>query len=519
VQALSSPQYVVAEAGDLDSAIRILSSRKIEVLLLEPEAGRTRSRAALANLRAVEADLAILLVVPRLTLVATVAAMRDDAGPTPVFDFIGTPVSGPELVRSLERVREVRYLRRSEERGRRAEARMTAVMQSVPYAVLSLDERGTVHDWNPGASTIFGWSVAEAVGRCFWDLAFAAGQPAIEGKLPPRDDPAPVRLEVQGRRRDGREFPAVMALARVPMAGQAMFCAILEDVGEARRMEVELRLAQKLEAVGRLAAGLAHEINTPCQFVALNASFLGDSFSELEAALGRYEQLGAVVAGHPSSAALLEQIAQAEDAGDLKYLRERTPQAVEAIHEGARRIAALVAAMKQFAQPDVDGPSTIDINRALESTLTVLHHQASGVGEIERRFGDVPTITGLAGDLNQALLSIVLNAIQALEDRKQHTDEPGRILVETRSIAQGAAVEVAISDNGPGIPEAIRGRIFDPFFTTREVGRGVGQGLTVARSIIVDRHGGTLTFDSEIGVKTTFYVRLPVAGEALRARG
>jgi signal transduction histidine kinase len=231
-----------------------------------------------------------------------------------------------------------------------------------------------------------------------------------------------------------------------------------------------------------------------------------------------YEQLRALVAEHPSavpaSVTLLAEIAQAEEIGDLKYLRERTPQAVASVDEGARRIAALVAAMKYFAQPDAGGPSTIDVNRALESTLTVVHHQASSVAEIERRFGDLPTITGLPGDLNQALLGIVLNAIQALEDRKRRTGEQGRIVVETRTVADGAAVEVAISDNGAGIPEAIRGHIFDPFFTTREVGHGAGQGLSVARSIIVDRHGGSLTFDSEIGVKTTFYVRLPVVGEA-----
>jgi PAS domain S-box-containing protein len=518
VQALASPQYILAEAADLDAALQILASRKIEVLFFEPEAGRTRSRAALASLRATDPDLAIVVVAPRLTLVATVAAMQGDGGPEPDFDFIGTPLSGPELVRNLERAREVRYLRRSEERGLRAEARMSAVVQAVPYGVISLDDKGTIHDWNPGAGAIFGWSAAEAVGRCFWELVFTAEPSAIAAALPARDA-APVRLEVRGRCRDGREFPAVVALARVPLAGHALFCAILEDVGEARRMEVELRLAQKLEAVGRLAAGLAHELNTPCQFVGLNAHFLSESFREFEGALRLYERLGALVASDPSvtpdSVFLLAEIARAEEIGDLKYLRERTPQAVASVDEGAQRIAALVAAMKYFAQPDADGPSTIDVNRALESTLTVVHHQASSVAEIERRFGDLPTITGLPGDLNQALLGIVLNAIQALEDRKQRTGERGRIVVETRTIAEGTAVEVAISDNGPGIPEDIRGQVFDPFFTTREVGHGVGQGLSVARSIIVDRHGGSLTFDSEIDVKTTFYVRLPVTGEAL----
>jgi two-component system NtrC family sensor kinase len=302
-----------------------------------------------------------------------------------------------------------------------------------------------------------------------------------------------------------------VALARVALAGRPMFCIFLEDVGEARRMEIELRLAQKLEAVGRLASGLAHEINTPCQVIGLHAQFVGEALHEMDGVLRLHERLRDAVTDDPGAEALRSEIAAAEEAAELGYLRERAPAALATIDESVRRVAALVAAMKHFAQSDVDGPSTIDVNRALESTLTVVSHQASACAEIERRFGEVPRITGLPGDLNQALLGIVMNAIQAVEDRKQRTGEAGRIVVATRAIDAGAAIEVAITDNGPGIPEAIRDRIFDPFFTTREVGRGTGQGLSVARSIIVDRHGGSLTFESEIDVSTTFYVRLPIS--------
>jgi signal transduction histidine kinase len=304
----------------------------------------------------------------------------------------------------------------------------------------------------------------------------------------------------------------VVALARVPLAQRAMFCAVLEDVGEMRRREIELRLAQKLEAVGRLASGLAHEINTPCQAIGLQVHFAKEALDELRRVLQLYTRLRDAVAGDDRVAPLLAEIAQLEESVELDYLLEHAPAALASVDEGTGRIAALVAAMKHFAQPDAGGPSTIDLNRALESTLTVVQHQSRAVGEVDKRFGEVPTIIGLPGDLNQALLGIVFNAIQALEDRQPGREGPGRIIVETRAIAGGTAVEVAISDNGPGIPASIQGRIFDPFFTTREVGRGAGQGLSVARSIIVDRHGGTLTFDSEPDVKTTFYVRLPVAG-------
>ena len=229
--------------------------------------------------------------------------------------------------------------------------------------------------------------------------------------------------------------------------------------------------------------GWRTQLNTPCQFVGLNAHFLNESFRELEKLLLLYETLAAAVATQPALTPVLTDIAALVESGDIAYLRERTPQAIVSVDEGVHRIAALVSAMKYFAQPDVDGPASIDLNRALESTLTVVHHQARAAGEIERRFAELPTITGSPGDLNQALLGIVLNAIQAIEEQKQRTGQPGRIVVETRMVADGGAVEVAISDNGPGIPEAIRGRIFDPFFTTRAVGSGAGQGLSVARSI------------------------------------
>jgi PAS domain S-box-containing protein len=511
VQALYSPHYILVEADALEDALHTIACRKIEVLLFEPEPGKTRSRAAIEAVRRVDPDLEILVLAPRLTLVATVAAMRLEGSDAPEFDYIGTPVSGPELLRSVERARELRYLRRSEERGRRAEARMSAVVQAAPHAIISVDDRGTIHDWNPGASTTFGWSAAEAVGKSFWELAFAAAPGDLARALEAPANAAPARLEVRARRRDGREFPAAVALARVALAGRPMFCVILEDVGEARRMEIELRLAQKLEAVGRLASGLAHEINTPCQVIGLNAQFVGETLHEIDGVLRLHEQLRDAVADDPRTAVLRSEIAAAEETAEIDYLRERAPAALATIDESVRRVAALVGAMKHFAQADVDGPSSIDVNRALESTLTVVSHQASACAEIERRFGEVPSITGLPGDLNQALLGIVTNAIQAVEDRKQRTGEAGRIVVATRAIDAGTAIEVAITDNGPGIPEAIRHRIFDPFFTTREVGRGTGQGLSVARSIIVDRHGGSLTFESELNVNTTFYVRLPVS--------
>ena len=504
-QALRLPEYVVSTVADLDQAASIIAGNKIEVVLFEPEAGKTRKAATIAALRATDPDVQIVVLAARTNLVATTMALQGDG--ESLFDLLAVPFIAPELVRSVERARELRYLRRSEERGLRAEARMSAVVRGVPHAVVSLDENGTVHDWNPGASTIFGWSTAEAVGQSFWDIALPPRHRDILTLPQAGSDTAPIRREIAGRRRDGSEFPAVFSLAPVPFAGRAMFCAIVEDVTEARRLEIELRHAQKLESVGRLAAGLAHEINTPCQFISSNGSFLEGAFNDLLGLVQVYERLRKEMSAQSVPPGLLQELAEAEITADLDFLRERVPGALVGIGDGIRRIATLIAAMKEFAQPDQREAGLVDVNQGLLSTLTVTHHQIERVADIVTRLGDIPFVNGYAGDLNQAFLHIVLNAIQATEDRKHQTGTRGRIEVETTVTTGG--VTVAISDTGPGIPEEIRSQIFDPFFTTREVGRGVGQGLTIARSIIVDKHRGTLTFDSRVGEGTTFYVQLP----------
>jgi PAS domain S-box-containing protein len=504
-QALRLPDYVLSTVDDLDEAARVVAHSKIEVLL-EPEAGKTRRAATIGALRATDPDVQIIVLVARANLVATTIALQGDGDST--FDVLGVPFIAPELVRSVERARELRYLRRSEERSLRAEARMSAVVRGVPHAVVSLDDKGTVHDWNPGACTIFGWSTAEAVGRSFWDIALPSRHRDLRSLLQAGSDTAPTRREIAGRRRDGSEFPAVLSLAPVPVTGRAMYCAIVEDVTDARRLEIELRHAQKLESVGRLAAGLAHEINTPCQFISSNGSFLEGGFNDLVGLIGVYERLRKEVSGQSALASLLAELSEAEITADLDFLRERVPGALADIGKGIHRIAKLVAAMKEFAQPGQHEAGLIDVNLGLVSTLTVTHHQMEGVADVVTRLGDIPLVNGYAGDLNQAFLHIVLNAIQAAEDRKQQTGARGRIEIETTVGSDG--VSVAISDTGPGIPEEIRSQIFDPFFTTREVGRGVGQGLTIARSIVVDKHRGTLTFDSRVGEGTTFYVRLPL---------
>jgi PAS domain S-box-containing protein len=274
-----------------------------------------------------------------------------------------------------------------------------------------------------------------------------------------------------------------------------------------KRMEVELRMAQKLEAVGQLAAGIAHEINTPIQFVGDSLQFLKESFESLDRLLLVYREVCSTVTAVPAGAALLERLERAEHDADLAYVRERVPAACERTLEGVERVTSIVRAMKEFAHPQTD-QAPADLNRALTTTLTVARNEYKYVAEVQTDLEELPLVVCNLSDLNQVFLNLIVNAAHAIED----VLAPGELgTIRVGTARDGDAVLVTIADTGGGIPHRVRTRIFDPFFTTKDVGRGSGQGLAIARSV-VDKHGGTIGLHTVPGKGTTFTIRLPIAG-------
>jgi signal transduction histidine kinase len=260
--------------------------------------------------------------------------------------------------------------------------------------------------------------------------------------------------------------------------------------------------------VGRLASGIAHEINTPIQFVGDNTHFLQDSFGGLQTLLTKYQELRDAADSGAVSPELLAEVRDVEEASDCAYLLEEIPRALTQTLEGVTRVATIVRAMKEFAHPESKEMAAADLNRALLSTLTVARNELKYVADVETEFGDLPLVVCNIGDLNQVFLNLLVNAAHAIAESVKGTGQKGKIRI--RTVSEGSTVLVTISDTGCGIPEANRTKVFDPFFTTKEVGRGTGQGLAIARSVVVERHKGTLTFESEVGKGTTFYIRLPV---------
>ena len=272
-------------------------------------------------------------------------------------------------------------------------------------------------------------------------------------------------------------------------------------------MESELRLAQKLESVGQLAAGIAHEINTPIQYVGDNTHFLKTAFEDIQTLVGKYRDSYSAMS---VPAAILGELKEAERVVDLDYLSEQVPDAFAHTLEGIGRVVEIVQAMKKFAYSDHRGKSPADLNQALLNTITVARNEYKYVAEVETDLGDLPLVSCYIGELNQVFLNLLVNAAHAIGATVGDSQGKGRIGISTAK--DGDMVEIRIQDTGCGIPVNIRERVFDPFFTTKEVGKGTGQGLAIAHSIVLEKHGGNLTFETEEGRGTTFIIRLPTGG-------
>ncbi len=285
---------------------------------------------------------------------------------------------------------------------------------------------------------------------------------------------------------------------------------IFRDISVRKQMETELQMAQKLEAVGQLAAGIAHEINTPAQYVGDNIRFLNDSCKNIITILFQFKNLlNATIEGTVNED-LITQVNDAIESADLDYLLEEIPLALNQSQEGIESISNIVRAMKEFSHPGSNDKDLIDINHIIENTITVTRNEWKYVSEIKLDLDkDIPSVPCYAQNIGQVFMNLIVNASHAIADViDSAANELGAISISTSRIDE--EVEIKISDTGKGIPDEIRKKVFDPFFTTKGVGKGTGQGLAIARSAIVDKHSGTIKCISEEGKGTTFVIRLPL---------
>lgn len=278
--------------------------------------------------------------------------------------------------------------------------------------------------------------------------------------------------------------------------------AMMEQLREGER---QLAHKQKLESIGELAAGVAHEINTPIQYIGDNARFLQDAFRDLiKFAEERRD------AADPGPMQIEELPSQEEvDSSVLEYHRLEVPQALKELLEGVGQVARIVRALKEFSHPGPIERLPVDLNHGIESTILLSSHEWKYLAEISTEFArDLPPVPCLAGELNQVILNLIVNAAHAIAEVERAPGVKGAIHISTRG--DGEFAEIRVSDTGCGIPESIQSKVFDPFFTTKPIGKGTGQGLALAYAVIVKKHKGTIRFESKPGVGTTFIIRLPL---------
>jgi two-component system NtrC family sensor kinase len=296
--------------------------------------------------------------------------------------------------------------------------------------------------------------------------------------------------------------------------GRAMFVFVARDITQRketeekrRSLERELLQANKLEAVGQLAGGIAHEINTPVQFVGDNLNFLTDALESIKSVLEKFRT--AAEAAPPQKATALAEALDYAAKVDLEFLFSESPTALKESLHGIAQISRIVRAMREFAHPVSHEKEPMEINKIIETTLTVSRNEWKNAAEIALNLDpNLPTTLGFPGEISQVLLNLIINASHAIRDK--HKGQRGRIEIGTG--VRNGKVCLTIADNGGGIADEIREKVFEPFFTTKEVGVGTGQGLAISRDIVVRRHGGSIRFNSTLGGGTTFEIELPIAG-------
>jgi PAS domain S-box-containing protein len=391
--------------------------------------------------------------------------------------------------------------------------RDTPLLEHAPDLVLVLSGNDYVIGYaSPASERLLGVPPAAMVGKTIADFVHAEDLVRVfaQGALADGTPGEHGRIECRWKHADGtwRDIESVYAnRCADPRIGGFVISA--RDVTRRNQLQRELRRSQKLESVGQLASGIAHEINTPVQFVADNFRFFETAFEKAFVLIEAYRAALAPDRPPLSWEERCAVAAAAERVADVDYLRQEVPAALREVRDGIERISSIVRAMRAFGHPDDAQQAPADLNECLRNTLTVARNELKYVADVMTDFGDLPPVRCYRGDMNQVFLNLLVNAAHAIGETVAR-GEKGTITVRSRRDGDHAVVSIA--DTGPGIPETIRDRIFDPFFTTKEVGKGTGQGLALARSVVVERHRGSLTFESHVGEGTTFYVRLPIVG-------
>jgi PAS domain S-box-containing protein len=422
-------------------------------------------------------------------------------------DYLGKPVDLNEL--SL-RIRAGCRVLESEERHR-------MIAETASDGIVTMEHDDRIHYANSAAGMIFGYPAADLIGQEFSKLAPGFDRSLRGAGMRPAFSDVSEHLrywppiEIAGKHRSGRDLILEISFSESRDSfHKSVLSAMIRDVTERRRLESQRAQTRKLESIGQLAAGVAHEINTPVQYIGDNLRFIAESYAGMQKLVEAYQGIGAAF----RAGMLIEtSISEAETAAqtmDYEYLQRETPCAIEQALEGVEHVAEIVKAMREFSHPGSIEMAPTDLNRVIETTALISRNKWKYVADLKTDLdSELPAVVCVAGELSQVFLNLIINAADAIGDAiKDGASQKGTIWVTSRR--DGDFAEVRIGDSGTGIPPAVRSKVFDPFFTTKDVGQGSGQGLAIAHAIVVQKHHGTIDFETTMGAGTTFIVRLPI---------
>jgi PAS domain S-box-containing protein len=425
-----------------------------------------------------------------------------------------------ELLESNEELkRQIKKRKKAKRTVKEAHYEIEHLISSLPTILIGLTRENEIIHWNAVAEKVLETPAADVMGLTLNQCGLKWDWDKIsDGIVKSRAGGCNVRVDnIHYRNADGEE--RYLGLTITPFNGSHNsvlgLTIIGADITERVKFQAQLHQSQKMEAIGQLAAGIAHEINTPTQFVGDNTRFLQDSFDDLIEICSLYQELINTAKSRSISEELMQNFEKRFDELDIAYLEEEVPLAIQHTLKGVDRITNIVQAMKIFAHPGRVEKEPIDINKEIQKTITITRNEWKYVARLVTDFDStLPQVPCYRAEFNQVILNLIINAAHAIADANGHnSSEKGTIAIS--SSCDKNWTEIRISDTGPGIPKEIRHRVFDLFFTTKEPGRGTGQGLAIAHSVIVEKHKGVLNIETEEGRGTTFIIRLPIDSDQL----
>ena len=420
-----------------------------------------------------------------------------------------------ELLKSNEELRrQIKKRKKAKRTVKQAHREIEHLISSLPTILIGLSRDKEIIHWNTVAEKVFETPEADVLGLTLNQCGLSWNWDRVSEAIhKSQTEDCSVRVDnVEYRNMDGEDRYLGLTITPFNAEGNSVLglTIIGADITERVKFEAQMNQSHKMEAIGQLAAGIAHEINTPTQFVGDNTRFLQDAFADLIEACNLYkESIEAAKSGMLSEESI-QDVEKRIAEMDIAYLEEEVPQAIEQTLKGIDRITHIVQAMKIFAHPGGAEKEPIDINKEIEKTVTITRNEWKYVADMITDFdATLPTVPCYRAEFNQVILNLIVNAAHAIADANgKHGAKRGTIKIS--SAHAGNWAEIRISDTGHGIPPEIRHRIFDLFFTTKEPGRGTGQGLAIAHSVIVDKHRGKIDIETEENRGTTFVIRIPI---------